>query len=305
MGKINSGVIKIKNIVLQVTGMEKIMTIGSLLRKFRLNEEKTQREWIGDIVSPSYYSKVEKDIHRISAEDLVSLLNYNSVSLLDFFGELNSSKQSKYNQERELMTVISDAYYRNSKNELLKLKEFVSKSDLPNKETDLLYLDAYIANVNNEDLNDIEKKALKDQIFSRPNFDKSKLVLYCNFMMFYDLESNLLITRRIIKQFQGSNDVKTLAIILSVIGNLLIQCIEENEYDATHFLIMAADQIDTKPELFFYKNGILLLKNMIEYHYKAEDKYLDICRIAIENFSLLGMPEYGKELERFFKKQNG
>ena len=34
------------------------MTIGSLLRKFRLNKEKTQREWIGDIVSPSYYSKV-------------------------------------------------------------------------------------------------------------------------------------------------------------------------------------------------------------------------------------------------------
>lgn len=280
------------------------MTIGNLLKKFRLNKEKTQREWIGNIISPSYYSKVEKDIHRISAEDLVSLLNYNSVSLIEFFSELNSSKQSKYNQERELMTVITDAYYRNSKKELLKLKELVDKSDLPNKGTDLLYLDAYIANVNNEDLNDIEKKALKDQIFSRPNFDKSKLVLYCNFMMFYDLESNMLITRRIIKQFQGSNDVKTLAMILSVIGNLLIQCIEENEYEGTDFLIIAADQIDTKPELFFYKNVILLLKNMIKYHYKTEAKYLDICRRAIDNFSLLGMPEYGQELERFFKKYN-
>ncbi|RHW50857.1 Rgg/GadR/MutR family transcriptional regulator [Lactobacillus bombicola] len=284
--------------------MEKIMTIGSLLRKFRLNKEKTQREWIGNIVSPSYYSKVEKDIHRISAEDLISLLNYNSVSLIDFFGELNSSKQSQYNQERELMAVINEAYYRNSKNELIKLKDFVDKSDLPNKEADLLYLDAYIADISNEDLDDREKKTLKDKIFSRPNFDKSKLVLYCNFMMFYDLESNMLITRRIIKQFQGSNDVKTLEMILSVIGNLLIQCIEENEYDATNFLIIAADQIYTKPELFFYKNVILLLKNMIEYHYEAEDKYLDICRIAIKNFSLLGMPEYGKELERFFKKHN-
>ncbi|WP_182438082.1 helix-turn-helix domain-containing protein [Lactobacillus bombicola] len=280
------------------------MTIGSLLRKFRLNKEKTQREWIGNIVSPSYYSKVEKDIHRISAEDLISLLNYNSVSLIDFFGELNSSKQSQYNQERELMAVINEAYYRNSKNELIKLKDFVDKSDLPNKEADLLYLDAYIADISNEDLDDREKKTLKDKIFSRPNFDKSKLVLYCNFMMFYDLESNMLITRRIIKQFQGSNDVKTLEMILSVIGNLLIQCIEENEYDATNFLIIAADQIYTKPELFFYKNVILLLKNMIEYHYEAEDKYLDICRIAIKNFSLLGMPEYGKELERFFKKHN-
>ena len=279
------------------------MTIGNLLKKYRLNKEKTQREWIGNIVSPSYYSKVEKEIHRISAEDLISLLNYNSVSLIDFFSELNNSKQKGYNQEQELMDVICDAYYRNAKNELVKLKEIVNESDLPNKEDDLLYLDAYIADINNEDLNDREKQALKDKIFSRPNFDKSTLVLYCNFMMFYDLESNVIISREIIKQFQGSNDVKILEMILSVIGNLLIQCIEEKEYDETKFLVRAANQISTKPELFFYKNAIVLLENMIMYHYDAKDKYLQICHKAIENFSLLGMPEYGKEITRFFEKQ--
>ena len=279
------------------------MTIGNLLKKYRLNKEKTQREWIGNIISPSYYSKVEKGIHRISAEDLVSLLNYNSVSLIDFFGELNNSKQIGYNQEQELMGMINDAYYRNAKNELVKLKEIVNESDLPNKEADLLYLDAYIADINNEDLNDREKQALKDKIFSRPNFDKSTLVLYCNFMMFYDLESNVIISREIIKQFQGSNDVKILEMILTVIGNLLIQCIEEKKYDETKFLIKAANQISTKPELFFYKNAIVLLENMIMYHYDAKDKYLQICHKAIENFSLLGMPEYGKEITRFFEKQ--
>ncbi|RMC60719.1 XRE family transcriptional regulator [Lactobacillus sp. ESL0260] len=279
------------------------MTIGNLLKKYRLNKEKTQREWIGNIISPSYYSKVEKGIHRISAEDLVSLLNYNSVSLIDFFGELNNSKQIGYNQEQELMGMINDAYYRNAKNELVKLKEIVNESDLPNKEADLLYLDAYIADINNEDLNDREKQALKDKIFSRPNFDKSTLVLYCNFMMFYDLESNVIISRGIIKQFQGSNDVKILEMILSVIGNLLIQCIEEKEYDETKFLVRAANQISTKPELFFYKNVIVLLENMIMYHYDAKDKYLQICHKLIENFSLLGMTEYGKEINKFFEKQ--
>lgn len=122
-------------------------------------------------------------------------------------------------------------------------------------------------------------------------------------MMFYDLESNLLITRRVIKQFQGSNDVNTLEMILSVIGNLLIQCIEENEYDETKFLIITADQISTRPGLFFYKNVILLLKNMVKYHYEPKNEYLKICQIAIENFSLLGMNEYGKELNQFFEQQ--
>ena len=132
---------------------------------------------------------------------------------------------------------------------------------------------------------------------------QAELVLYCNFMMFYDVESNVIISRGIIKQFHGSNDVKILEMLLTVIGNLLIQCIEEKKYDETKFLVRAANQISTKPELFFYKNVIVLLENMIMYQYDAKDKYLQICHKAIENFSLLGMPEYGKEITRFFEKQ--
>ena len=68
-------------------------------------------------------------------------------------------------------------------------------------------------------------------------------------------------------------------------------------------MIITADQISTRPGLFFYKNVILLLKNMVKYHYEPKNEYLKICQIAIENFSLLGMNEYGKELNQFFEQQ--
>lgn len=52
-----------------------MMKISELLRHYRLQQAKTQKEWAGNVVSPSYYSKVEKDIHRITVEDLVELLH--------------------------------------------------------------------------------------------------------------------------------------------------------------------------------------------------------------------------------------
>ncbi|KJY62699.1 ABC-type multidrug transporter, partial [Lactobacillus helsingborgensis] len=40
------------------------MTIGELLKKYRIEHEKTQKEWVGNIVSPSFYAKVEKNLSR-------------------------------------------------------------------------------------------------------------------------------------------------------------------------------------------------------------------------------------------------
>ncbi|WEV43728.1 Rgg/GadR/MutR family transcriptional regulator [Lactobacillus sp. ESL0684] len=278
------------------------MTIGELLKDYRIQQRKTQKEWVGDVISSSFYAKVEKNISRISADDLLAILNHNNISIVDFFSELNKKRQSKYDQERDLIHLINDAYYRNSKAELLKIRKVISENDFPNQKDDLLYIDAYIADVDNEDLNEEEKELLKDKIFSSPSFDKATLLLYCNFMMFYDLESNLLICRNITKQVSNSNDVKVQTILLSIIANLVIQCIENKKYDETKYFIAAADQIETKPELFFYKNVLVMLKNMINYQYDRKEAYLNQCTKAIDNCAFLGMPEYGEELAKFFKK---
>ena len=48
-----------------------MMKISELLRHYRLQQAKTQKEWAGNVVSPSYHSKVD----RITVEDLVELLH--------------------------------------------------------------------------------------------------------------------------------------------------------------------------------------------------------------------------------------
>ncbi|QYN55723.1 XRE family transcriptional regulator [Lactobacillus panisapium] len=36
------------------------MSVGELLKKYRIEKMKTQKEWAGNVISPSFYAKVEK-----------------------------------------------------------------------------------------------------------------------------------------------------------------------------------------------------------------------------------------------------
>ena len=53
------------------------MTIGELLKEYRISQGKNQKKFINDgmIVSQSYYSKVEKNANKITVADCKIKLN--------------------------------------------------------------------------------------------------------------------------------------------------------------------------------------------------------------------------------------
>ena len=77
------------------------MTIGNLLKEYRIKAGKTQRSWIGEIISPSFYSKVEKGLSRISAEDLIELLRRNHVNLASFLMKLITKPNQMMHQKKK------------------------------------------------------------------------------------------------------------------------------------------------------------------------------------------------------------
>lgn len=280
------------------------MSIGQLLREYRIENSKTQKEWAGDIFSTSYYAKIEKDQHRITVQDLIDLLCVNNIKLVDFFGKLQLKDKLRYDQDIEINEAIADAYYHTDKEKLYKLKHMIEESSIKNKDDYLVRIDLWIAKVDNslDSLSETVKNNLKETIFNSSNFDRPKLALYCNFMQLYDLDSNLLISRRIIKQTLNNDDLKIQEVLLAIVGNIIGMCIENNRYAEVDEFIKVSKQIPTKPALFFYKNGLLLFENMVKYKLNPDSKYLDKCNLAIKNFEILGMPEYAKELENFFEK---
>ena len=275
------------------------MTIGELLKDCRIQQKKTQRQWVNDVVSPSFYAKVEKNLSSISADNLIELLNVNKISLTDFFGKLNHQAKTVHDENLEIDRMVNEAYYQNSVHDLQQIRNFVAKSDFPNKEDKLDIIDIFIAIIN-KNLSSIDSGVidrLKERTFDVSHFNSDSLRLYCNLMSFYDLDSNLLISKRVIRQFIGSNSIDIQKLVLSIIINMMILCIRNKKFEETAFYVSSEQQINTKPDIFFYKTIAPAFENIIKYHYDQNSKYLDEVQTITKCVKIAGMPSYGKELE--------
>ena len=275
------------------------MTIGELLKDYRIQQKKTQRQWVNDVVSPSFYAKVEKNLSSISADNLIELLNVNKISLTDFFGKLNHQAKTVHDENLEIDRMVNEAYYQNSVHDLQQIRNFVAESDFPNKEDKLDIIDIFIAIIN-KNLSSIDSGVidrLKERTFDVSHFNSDNLRLYCNLMSFYDLDSNLLISKRVIRQFIGSSSIDIQKLVLSIIINMMILCIRNKKFEETAFYVSSEQQIKTKPDIFFYKTIAPAFENIIKYHYDQNSKYLDEVQTITKCIKIAGMPSYGKELE--------
>lgn len=121
-------------------------------------------------------------------------------------------------------------------------------------------------------------------------------------MRLYDIDSNVLLTHKIVKQLQNSTDIDIQNIILAIITNLMALCIEEKRYDAVMTFVKVADSIKINPELCFCKSVFLIFKNLIDFHYTNEKEYLEACQKGIDFLSFIGMSEYSANLAEFVKQ---
>lgn len=280
------------------------MTIGELLKEYRIRQDKKQKEFIGNIISPSYYSKVEKDLHRITVEDLAALLHYNNIPLWDFFSRLDSSDEFNHQQIKNLNDMMLDAYYSGDKERFSEINNLIDESNLSpkDKEEQKLLVAGWVESMKNEDdpADEELRNKLKEKIFSIPNFNEDKIVLFCNFMPFYDLESNLLISKQIIEQSANFQNRKIEEYILAIVANILALLITNKKEKKANFYLKISANIKTRPELLFYKNIIYFYDNLINYHSTKERAYLDKCCDAIKMLDSLGMRSYSNEIKKFY-----
>ena len=274
-------------------------------KKYRLDQGKTQAKFVGHIISRSFYSKIEKNMYQISVNDLMNLLNYNDIDLIDFLIKLNHKHLLSKNiifQQRKLMEL---AYYNADVNQMLKIKKIIDKSTLPekNKQQQILILEAFIELTKIDGKPNIAlRKKLKTKVFSIPNFNQTKFMLYCNSMRFYSLADNKVIAKKLIIKYKNSKELNIQKNLLSIVINILIFSIEQNQWNNINFFITFATQIPTIPDLFFYKNVITFFIYLIKYIKEKNSQFLKKCDLIIENIKFSGMSNYAVELNKFNNK---
>ncbi|MCT0165618.1 Rgg/GadR/MutR family transcriptional regulator [Lactobacillus helveticus] len=280
------------------------MTIGELLKEERMEKGLTQKQFADGIVSTSYYSKVEKNEHRITAEDLIAVLEHNNIPLWSFFKELSLKGNFQHKYKINLEAEVMDAYYHSDSKRLEEIIQDLNNSNEPDKKDDLLIVEGWLESLKEDDEEpNIEvREALKDRVFNIPNLNKEKLTLFCNFMDFYDLDSNIAIAKNAINKFIGSNETEIQEVLLAMIANLLCLSIKENNYSYVDYLVTTSEKLPLKPQFFLYKDMIYFYKHLSSYHFNHKNEDLDNCHIIITNVKLVGMKEYGTELEQFLNK---
>ncbi|MDB6244758.1 helix-turn-helix domain-containing protein [Lactobacillus amylovorus] len=77
------------------------MNIGEALRQERLRLNLSQSQMAGDVLTKSFYSKVERDLCSIRANDLLSILSLHNIDYSYFFEKLKFENNDNELSETE------------------------------------------------------------------------------------------------------------------------------------------------------------------------------------------------------------
>lgn len=84
------------------------MTIGQQLKKFRLLLGLSQADMAAEIVTASFYSKVERDQSEIIIDKLVEILNAHNISLNEFFEAFDKENLPNLNLEKKVYSYFDN-----------------------------------------------------------------------------------------------------------------------------------------------------------------------------------------------------
>lgn len=234
--------------------------ISQSLKFFRESKLLTKKEFCSEIVSASYYSKVENGVSNISADLLIKILNKNNISASEFFFRVNNNKELEFVL---LYKEIILAYYSQDIEKLLKIKENVKTSDLF---FDVLVL--LIKKIKKEEL-DIEiQEKLKLVLLNVNNWTEQYILLFTLTTVILSEKDLFMISSFFIKSINKSNSVEIheKSIKIAILNIIYIFLKQKMLKEAEYFIIFSDQNFNTPLSLYdrivldFYKNFILYLK---------------------------------------------
>lgn len=273
------------------------MTIGEILKKYRLNMGFTLNEMAAGVVSTSYYSKVEKNLHRISAEDLFDILQAHSISLGTFLNQLNQNKNhsKKYTQQ------IIDFYYEGDIAGIKKLLADYNSEDNEEEQYIIALGESCLYDLDESFIiSDTSKEMIKEKIFSLPNWNLFKLSIYTNFISLYDINTNQMIISSILSKKIGKYTKSEQTTIIAVLLNFIDELIEKNELSLASYYQQKVDQLlKTLPEWLFYHVLLDFYKNLTQYLLARDRTNLRKCEQISAFFKANGYDRYATSLEEY------
>lgn len=235
--------------------------IGSKLKKLRHDLGLTQKEMAADVISVSFYSKVERGFHDIGAEELIQILEKHGVSFQEFFSETENGN-SNDNKINYLRNQLVKAANEDNDVEIVNITDQLMQIEPQTSLTESLILQAkVISNTHNDDslkkLTRAEKKEIKQILFQKDIDDNGylRIVLLSNIMELYTIDEATFLVKSIIRRYQNvSNIEKKVLVALGVLViNYIDLCIQDNKSSLCIEPLNFLKQLPNTIELAFTK----------------------------------------------------
>lgn len=280
------------------------MTVGEALKYFRRQKSMTQKDFINDVVSESYYSKVENNLHRINAEDLFVLLKMNRISLQEFIDKLdlyNKKSPLGYLENR-----MYELFYENKIDELDELVDIANQEkDLGNSQKQQFFtllavlkqLDDKTKEISKEDIVFIKKKILEDS-----EWNKRSLMLFANTLHIFEFEDAVFLVQSLIRKRLDYHFEKTAHedpfIFVALLLNFIFICIENDELSLTRMPLHILERMPKTPDYTFYRMTFSYYQEVIACK-KSKAIHSDKIKTIIQCFQIIGNESYANDLTEF------
>lgn len=244
------------------------MEIGTMLRNKRKILGLTQDQFIHGIISKSFYSKVERGLNEISAQDLFAILEANNINLNDFINNASSTSKSD-----RLKVEILVAFNNKNKHEVQELnkKIQVSNCDQTIKLSSLLInaiLNNQLDKINLNTRNEIKKKLFDVEKWWNNVYT---LQLFCNSMLIFSFDDLTFYMQQLTKQKNINSlsfDVQRL--IGSICINYFHNCYKNHQTDCAKWGYQIINSLAKLPDLAiyriiknYYQNFLLVIKKKL------------------------------------------
>ena len=235
--------------------------IGKKLKSLRQELGLTQTEMAADVISVSFYSKVERGLNDIGVNDFLDILQEHNVDPKDFFNDFKSKKANK----EKLVSLVNRFVTVSTEDNESEIKNIIKSFEKIKPQTPfikfIILLARLIAETHNETamkkLTNKQRNTIKNIIFRESYNDDEyyRILLIANLIQVYNVDEATFFVKSILRRYHDITKVdKKTEIALSVLLiNYVDWCFKKKEFKLCKESLDYIKQLPDDIELAFPK----------------------------------------------------
>ncbi|MFP8918411.1 helix-turn-helix domain-containing protein [Enterococcus innesii] len=272
---------------------------GKTIKKIRKDKGLKQKDICQDIVTISYYSRIERGISLPTIDVFLKIIDNLNVSIEEFIFIHHNYQKKPTNK---IWFELTELYHNSDIAGLKKYKQWLSNENLKAENSIILLkmIDLFIVRLNKEK-EKIDVSFITNTLINLENWTSREVIIFTSIMDMIPIETLLVLVNRLLKQrnlytaSEGFNSPYS-----KILLNSIMICIDNLYIHEAHFYLQTLKKMSEVRDLYgktmcLYLEGLLFYVNGKEI--EGEKKILD----AFTIFKLLDMEDFSSKYRMYFE----